>query len=54
MSERKKEIFVVIFMLLLAVALIAFPHGGVIPRVVMAAVFIWAAARKIIEMWKEK
>lgn len=54
MSKRKKEIFIVILMPLLAVALIAFPHGGRIPRIVIAAAFIWAAVRKIMDLWKEK
>ncbi len=50
MNERTKEILIVILMLVLALALIVFPHGSSITRIVIAAVFIWAAVRKIMDM----
>lgn len=54
MKRRKRDILIIILMILLAVALIAFPHGSRLIRIVMAAIFLWAAGRSIINLWKQR
>lgn len=53
MNDKTKDVLIVVIMLVLAVALVAFPHGNRVTSLIVAIVFVWGAVHKIKDMRKK-